>query len=246
MENIKSKLAKTPYLVLFIVLIAVGVGTASALITITLAGNVIVTGDLDMTGGDLSIENPGNEARILLGTNDPGNNDVIVFDDGSKILMWDESENNFFVNDELIASPIVGSWSPNSSTSNSATDFVKWDIEEENTNSNYYGFIAGSDSIQIKKSGYYRVTAHVSYTSISDGENIIWEIQRTNSAGSFQEHLCQVFQIASGIGYSGGCSAIEFINENDRIKLSDQTSTGAIFGDSDFEDFTFLNIERLN
>ena len=86
MGDWRKNLAKTPYLVFLIVLISIGVGTASALITITLAGNVIVTGDLDMTGGDLTIENPGNEARILLGTNDPGNNDVIAFDDGSKVL----------------------------------------------------------------------------------------------------------------------------------------------------------------
>ena len=44
----KNRLTKTPYLVLFIVLISIGVGTASALITITLAGNVVVTGDLDV------------------------------------------------------------------------------------------------------------------------------------------------------------------------------------------------------
>jgi hypothetical protein len=46
----KNQLTKTPYLVLFIVLLTVGVGTASALITITLSGNVIVTGDLDVDG----------------------------------------------------------------------------------------------------------------------------------------------------------------------------------------------------
>ena len=39
-------LTKTPILVLFIVLITAGVGTASALITITLAGDVIVDGNL--------------------------------------------------------------------------------------------------------------------------------------------------------------------------------------------------------
>ncbi len=44
----KNQLTKTPYLVLFIVLITVGVGTASALITITLAGNVVITGDLTL------------------------------------------------------------------------------------------------------------------------------------------------------------------------------------------------------
>ena len=47
-------LTKTPYLVLFIVLIAIGVGTASALITITLSGDVVITGDLDMTNGKIS------------------------------------------------------------------------------------------------------------------------------------------------------------------------------------------------
>jgi len=46
----KNQFIKTPYLVLFIVLIAVGVGTASALITITLSGNVHVTGDTTMEG----------------------------------------------------------------------------------------------------------------------------------------------------------------------------------------------------
>jgi hypothetical protein len=45
----KNKLTRTPYLVLFVVLIAIGVGTASAIITITLSGNVVITGDLDMT-----------------------------------------------------------------------------------------------------------------------------------------------------------------------------------------------------
>jgi plastocyanin len=46
----KTHLSRTPYLVLFIVLISIGAGTASAMITITLAGNVIVTGNLDVEG----------------------------------------------------------------------------------------------------------------------------------------------------------------------------------------------------
>jgi hypothetical protein len=46
----KNNLSRTPYLVFFIVLITVGVGTASAVITITLAGNVTITEELDMTG----------------------------------------------------------------------------------------------------------------------------------------------------------------------------------------------------
>ncbi len=42
----RKTLTGTPYLVLFIILISISVGTASALITITLAGNVFVTGTL--------------------------------------------------------------------------------------------------------------------------------------------------------------------------------------------------------
>jgi len=48
--NFKNQLIKTPYLVLFIILIAISVGTASALITITLSGNVVVTGDMNVQG----------------------------------------------------------------------------------------------------------------------------------------------------------------------------------------------------
>ena len=44
----KNQLTRTPYIVLFIVLITIGVGTASALITITLAGDVLVEGDLTL------------------------------------------------------------------------------------------------------------------------------------------------------------------------------------------------------
>jgi len=54
----KNQLTKTPILVLFVILISVGVGTASALITITLAGDVVISGFLDMTGD--KITNVGN------------------------------------------------------------------------------------------------------------------------------------------------------------------------------------------
>jgi len=56
-------LTKTPILVLFIVLISVGVGTASALVTITLAGNVIITGDTTLQG-DLTCTNCVDAAEI--------------------------------------------------------------------------------------------------------------------------------------------------------------------------------------
>jgi hypothetical protein len=49
-----NQFTKAPYLVLFMVLIAIGVGTASALITITLSGDVIIIGSLDMTGDKIT------------------------------------------------------------------------------------------------------------------------------------------------------------------------------------------------
>jgi len=54
MQGWKKQLSSTPLLLFLIVLISIGVGTASALITITLAGNVIVTDNLSV-GGDVSV-----------------------------------------------------------------------------------------------------------------------------------------------------------------------------------------------
>ena len=85
----KNQLTKTPYLVLFIILISVGVGTASALITITLAGDVHITGDASVDG-DLSV-----------GTNDASDDDSILFDDGTKVLRWDDSIDRFEISDDL-------------------------------------------------------------------------------------------------------------------------------------------------
>ena len=41
----KNQLTKTPYLTIFIFLAAIGIGTASAIMTITLAGDVIIEGN---------------------------------------------------------------------------------------------------------------------------------------------------------------------------------------------------------
>ena len=72
-----DSLAKAPYLVLFIVLISIGVGTASALITITLSGDVHITGDTTLDG------------RLSVGTDNGKDDDFIFFDDGSEFLLWD-------------------------------------------------------------------------------------------------------------------------------------------------------------
>ena len=64
-----TNLTKTPYLVLFVVLISVTVGTASALVTITLAGNVIITGDTELEGKLLDTNNDaGSSGQVLSST----------------------------------------------------------------------------------------------------------------------------------------------------------------------------------
>jgi len=85
-----KNLTKTPILVLFIVLISMGVGTASALITITLAGDVHVLGEMKI------------DETLLIGTDNPNDDDGIRFDDGSEVIFWDESEDSFMVTDDLV------------------------------------------------------------------------------------------------------------------------------------------------
>jgi len=49
-----GRFTKTPYLVLFVILGAIGIATASAIGIIILAGNVVIEGDLDMTNDKIS------------------------------------------------------------------------------------------------------------------------------------------------------------------------------------------------
>ena len=63
-------LTKTPYLVLFILLGAVGVGAASALMTITLAGNVVITDDLTVDSSTLVVDSAND--KVGMGTTNPG------------------------------------------------------------------------------------------------------------------------------------------------------------------------------
>ena len=109
----KTQLSKTPVLVLFIVLISIGVGTASALITITLAGNVNVLGDLNVDGdtnaeGFLTVEalviaKDDVEVRgdLKVGTDNSNDDDFIRFDGGNENIMWDESETLFRFSDAI-------------------------------------------------------------------------------------------------------------------------------------------------
>jgi len=98
--DMKNRLTKTPYLVLFIVLISIGVGTASALITITLAGNVIVTGDLDVDGAITSPTLDNLQSQINQGVSEqgcPAGKSVTGFDVNGTVIcsstLWDDLVN---------------------------------------------------------------------------------------------------------------------------------------------------------
>ena len=65
----KKQLSKTPVLIFFIILGGIGVSTAFALVTITLAGNVIVTGDLTVDTDTLVVDSTGD--KVGLGTLSP-------------------------------------------------------------------------------------------------------------------------------------------------------------------------------
>jgi hypothetical protein len=79
-----GRFTSTPYLILFVILGSVGFGTASAIITITLAGDVNVEGILG------------------IGINDGTNDDTIKFDDGTKSLRWDNAQSAFVFNDDRL------------------------------------------------------------------------------------------------------------------------------------------------
>lgn len=88
--NPKNQLTRTPYLVLFMVLISIGVGTASAMITITLAGDVHVTGNTALDG------------ELSVGIDNPSDDDFIRFDGGNENIQWDESQTRFRLSDSIV------------------------------------------------------------------------------------------------------------------------------------------------
>jgi len=349
----KNTLTKTPYLVLFIVLLTVGVGTASALITITLAGDVIITGDTQVdgdvsigtsdnlddgflffdggaeslkwedfsdffllsddlfvagntqssgsasfsgnlqTGGLLQASNIGpleaynrigtgtkligniNNAEDLFVTNDLGTglniyagNDVFVgtengedddeiwFDSNfDEVIMWDESLTRFRISDELkvdgpiLSSPIIGKWSPNSPTSNTATEFVKFDFELINTDSSYFELTnPGDDHVKVLKSGYYRVTVNVDTIDGSLGEETHNRVVKSDSTDTTSEVLCRNIYHMAGVEGHSSCSTINFFDANDKLRINDASSTNAILGGvtNQLQASTFLTLEKLN
>jgi len=112
-----DNLAKAPYLVLFIILISMGVGTASALITITLSGDVIITDSLNVDTDTLVVDSANDRVGIgvasptqkldvdgnvqvgnslFVGTTTSGDVDSIWMADGSERILWDGVTDNRF------------------------------------------------------------------------------------------------------------------------------------------------------
>jgi len=320
MGHLGMNLTKTPYLVLFVLLASVGVGTASALITITLAGNVVITDDLTVDSATLVVDSTNN--RVGIGTTsperkfdvrgtitsqaDPGtqsnnlqikrpgalsstnvafvlserntNQDLwlygydgmdfknfvgfdypegkVSFPATGNTLVIDEANANVGIGTSspveelevvgnIRATPIVGQWNPESSTSVAGQDFVEFDNEKINTDTNYFGFTAGNDFIEIKKAGLYLITTQVLFEG-STGGFAIAVVWRYNSADIQQERICTIQSILAGVTISNGCSSIHSFDANDRVKLQDDSSSAGIFGPTTTNSFTFLNIQRLN
>jgi hypothetical protein len=79
-----GRFTSTPYLILFVILGAVGVGTASALMTITLAGNVHITGDADIDGTLTAAEiADGTILAADLADSGCADNEVLKWNDGA-------------------------------------------------------------------------------------------------------------------------------------------------------------------
>ena len=91
-------LTRTGLIVLISVIFVAGAGTAYAgmvLPMITFAANTHTTGDASVDG-DLSV-----------GTNDGADDDSILFDDGTKVLRWDDSVDRFEISEDLALDGII-------------------------------------------------------------------------------------------------------------------------------------------
>ncbi len=87
-----NNLTKGPYLVLFVLLISVGVGTASALVTITLAGNTIVQGTLTADNYfDAGNTQTGTDATAIGGVSNTASGDQSSISGGQFNLASDNS-----------------------------------------------------------------------------------------------------------------------------------------------------------
>jgi len=133
--------------------------------------------------------------------------------------------------------PIAGTWAPNSSTSGSGP--VIWDIEKINTDTNTFGFTAGTSDILIKQSGTYLITVNVLTTNLSLGESSTWALQKNGV------NICRATFNAGGTFAQHNCTLIISLAASDTIRLNDLNSANNIFGNISGI-FTSLSIQKLS
>jgi len=133
----------------------------------------------------------------------------------------------------------AGSWAPNSPTDPDGKEFVKWDIEKINTDTNTFGFKAGEDHIVIKQSGTYLVTASVFSDDLSPEESATWQLQKNGAS------ICFVLFESGGAFDHNSCTVITIFDANDQLQLKDFNSSSNIFGDPS-GDRTILSVQKLS
>ena len=141
------------------------------------------------------------------------------------------------------ATPIVGHWA--SAVFTAPSGFVLALNEEINTDTTYFEIVTIPfeliEHIQVKKSGYYLITAHAIFTSGALGESARLVVWRYNSENIEQESICAIFSTMAGSSFDGECSSIHFFDANDRVKLQNTIPTAGIVGDG-----VYFYILRLN
>jgi len=256
-------LTKTPYLVLFILLGAVGVSTAYALVVIaddlTVKGNTSLEGNLHMGGGigpqpQLVItENPSDytiqSLNVPLKINKLGNDVIFNENSGNVGIGTATPAEELEVVGQILGIPIAGQWFPDTDTTNAGEDFVVFTDTAENLpdllGTTYFDAPAGNTWIEINQAGTYRITAHVNQDGASFGEAALWVMSRSSNTLVLEEQLCQSFGVFAGVVLQSSCSVIDTVSAGDRIRIQEFSTTTRIEGDNTGK-MTFLNIERLN
>ncbi len=250
---------------------AAGVGTASALMTITLAGNVVITDDLTVKGntsleGNLHMgggfgptpqleitENPSDYAiqsvNAPLKINKLGNDVIFNENSGNVGIGTATPSEELEVVGQILGIPIAGQWFPDGETTDAGMDFVVFTDTAENLpdflGTTYFDAPAGNTWIEINQAGTYRITAFVHLDAGSFGEAASWAMSRSSNTLVFEEELCRWFDFFAAVSMTSSCSVIDTVAAGDRIRLQDNSILNRINGDV-FGFNTFLNIERLN
>jgi len=221
--NFKS----TPFLVLFIILGAVGITTVYAAGTVILDASLVIVDSLTVDTDSLVVDSTND--RVGIGTTAPSE--------------------KLHVEGSIRATPIVGQWGPTSSTTDIGTDFVVFDFTHElspPSSTTYFDALDGNTWIEINQAGIYRINVNVDIRGSNPGESGSFRLERWDQAlTDAEEVLCNPQAIRTGTQFFLYCSVIDSVTAGDRIRLFDNNLASNIHGG--FESLTTkLSIEKLN